>query len=150
LEEALNLYRFNCFCKTFEVQGPADRTLVYLQLHISDCLLRLPPEAQSAAEGLKALRGTVVGDNGKTLIPGDTDFPIPSFPAPSTPAEAIDLRTYLGEARSELTARLLMRVFDYAPPPEVDPNVPGSKPSPQSPWWIGFAKRRFLNKSLCP
>lgn len=141
LEEAIDFYRLNSFCKTFEAKGPADRTLIYFQLHIGDTLSRIPSNAQSAEEALNALKNSPVGDHNEAPIPGDRGFPLPSFPVPQCPTEAANLRAYLTDARSELMVRLVQRVFD------VDYSALNCK---QNPWWIAFGKRRFLNKSLCP
>lgn len=41
IDEALFLFRPNCFFKNYEIQGPADRTLIYLQLFLGECLAKV-------------------------------------------------------------------------------------------------------------
>ena len=44
VDEALTLFRANILFNTFEVEGNADRTLVYLTAWIADCLRALTKE----------------------------------------------------------------------------------------------------------
>src|ERR1700686_3389367 len=41
VDECLTLFRANCLFRNFEIKGPADRTLIYGILFISDCLNKL-------------------------------------------------------------------------------------------------------------
>jgi hypothetical protein len=41
ISEALNLFRANALFRNFEIQGPADRVLIYLILFIGDCLTKI-------------------------------------------------------------------------------------------------------------
>lgn len=52
LDEVLALFRANTFFRNFEIQGPADRLLVYGIWFISDCLTKIKPTA-SAREATK-------------------------------------------------------------------------------------------------
>lgn len=127
IEEAINLYRANCFCKSFEILGPADRTLLYLQLYIGDCLARLRPET-SKTEAQRLLSATTFA------LPGDSAFPLNGmFPAAGKETEA--LRAYLTGIRNETAARLLQRLYDN------DQSAPEKS-------WMAFQRRKFINKTL--
>ena len=85
IDEALDLFRANCFFRNFEIQGNADRVLIYLILFISDCLGRLsknPPQK----EALKILNSRALDH---FSIPGDPTFPLNAlYSAPATKSDA--------------------------------------------------------------
>ncbi|KAK9477457.1 actin-related protein 2/3 complex subunit 3 [Lipomyces japonicus] len=135
IDEILDLFRANSFFRNFEIKGPADRTLIYGILFLSDCLSAISSKA-----------GTVDrNEAGKVLntlslehfsIPGDAGFPLNSlYAAPRDRAEAELLRGYLTQFRQELGSRLIARVY-------VDSDAAPSK------YWLAFTRRRFMNKSL--
>lgn len=133
IEEALNLFRPNSFCKSFDIRGPADRTLVYLLLLIGDLLGRLRAD-MSRSQAQRTLHTHLTGVLG---VPGESGFPLNGmFPAVAT-GEREALRTFLAALRTECAARLLDRVYGT-----------GSEDVLPSPWWMSFQKRRFMNKSL--
>lgn len=41
IDEALTLFKPNIFFREYEIKSPADRTLIYLTLYISECLRKL-------------------------------------------------------------------------------------------------------------
>jgi actin related protein 2/3 complex subunit 3 len=43
LDEVLSLFRANTFFRNFEIQGPADRLLIYGILWVSECLVKIRP-----------------------------------------------------------------------------------------------------------
>jgi len=43
LDEVLSLFRANTFFRNFEIQGPADRLLIYGILWVSECLGKVRP-----------------------------------------------------------------------------------------------------------
>jgi hypothetical protein len=43
LDEILSLFRANTFFRNFEIQGPADRLLIYGILWVSECLVKIKP-----------------------------------------------------------------------------------------------------------
>ena len=47
LDEVLSLFRANTFFRNFEIQGPADRLLIYGILWISECLTKIRPNMSS-------------------------------------------------------------------------------------------------------
>ncbi|TDL29819.1 ARP2/3 complex 21 kDa subunit [Rickenella mellea] len=135
LDETLDLFRANSLFRNFEIKGPADRLLIVLILFISDCLakigsMRSPPAQIEASKTLN----TLAVDN--FPLPGDATFPLNShYATPGSRADAEYLRQYLTQARQELAARLVERLYADGT----------GKPSK---WWMSFQKRRFMNRSL--
>ncbi|CAO1620567.1 unnamed protein product [Sympodiomycopsis kandeliae] len=133
VDESIDLFRANSLFRNFEIKGPADRTLIYLILFISDCLSKIAAARTplSQIEAGKQL-STLAVDN--FSLPGDAGFPLNAlYQPPKDRSEADALRGYLTQARQELAARLLEKVY-------ID-GVP-------SKWWLAFTKRRFMGKSL--
>ncbi|KAI9143353.1 putative ARC18-subunit of the Arp2/3 complex [Paraphysoderma sedebokerense] len=133
VDEALTLFRANCFFRNFEIKGPADRTLIYLILFISDCLTKITAKspAPNQAEGLKMLT-TLAMTN--FSIPGDGQFPLNAlYSAPAVRTDADLMRQYISQLRQETVNRLVERIY-------ADGKL--------SKWWTCFAKRKFMGKSL--
>ena len=131
IDEVLGYFKANVLFKHFEVKGGADRVLIYLTLYITQCLQKLE-KCATPVEGLKALT-TMAHEQFK--IPGDVGFALGSFfPAPASSQEAELCRSYLKQAREELGRRLVSKVY-------------GEDGQP-SKFWIVFAKRKFMNKTL--
>lgn len=130
VDEALNLFRANCFFRNFEIKGDADRVLIYLILFIQDCLAKLsknPSQTQAAKDLLTLAVQTFA-------IPGEPSFPLNAlYQAPASKADQDQLRQYMSQIRQELATRIVDRIY-------VD-----GKPSK---WWMCFSKRKFMNKSL--
>lgn len=145
VDEAINLFRFNCFCKSFECRGPADRTLVYLSLIIGDVLSRVQfGKTKSASEALNQLQSSPVLSS-RVSVPGDAQFPLDSamFPAAKDGLERDRLCAYLSDLRLETAKRLLHRIFAVNSAEEIGGSFGAN------PWWAMFSKRKFMNKSLC-
>ncbi|KDE08753.1 actin-like protein 2/3 complex subunit 3 [Microbotryum lychnidis-dioicae p1A1 Lamole] len=135
IAEALDLFRANSLFRNFEIKGPADRLLIYLILFIGDCLTRITHSkpAWGQNEALKHLSNYSIET---FTIPGEPGFPLNSlYAAPSNRLDADALRAYLTQARQEATMRLVERVYSDGT----------GRPSK---WWLAFAKRHFLGKSL--
>lgn len=152
IDETLDLFRANSLFRNFEIKGPADRTLIIFILFISDCLQKIgsmrtvPPQIEAAK-----ILNTLAVDN--FPLPGDANFPLNAHYA--TPSSRVDsgnctfklskicrpdiisdaLRQYLVQARQELAARLIEKLYADGT----------GKPSK---WWMSFQKRRFMNRSL--
>ncbi|KAH8657107.1 actin-related protein 2/3 complex subunit 3 [Tricladium varicosporioides] len=138
LDEVLSLFRANTFFRNFEIQGPADRLLIYGILWVSECLGKIRPQ-MSAREAQKEVQNIALDTN--FAIPGDAAFPLNQmFQPPSTRQEAEVLRQYLGQVRQELAQRLLARIYF-----DEESGAAGDKPSK---WWLSFTKRKFMGKSL--
>jgi ARP2/3 complex ARPC3 (21 kDa) subunit len=90
IEECLTLFRANCLFRNFEIKGPADRTLIYGILFISDCLNKLGSRpSQNQQEAGKALNALALENFN---IPGEPGFPLnPLF---ASPANRNDAGTY--------------------------------------------------------
>ncbi|KAK9460677.1 actin-related protein 2/3 complex subunit 3 [Lipomyces oligophaga] len=134
IDEVLDLFRANSFFRNFEIKGPADRTLIYGILFITDCLSAISSKA-GKADRTEAGRILNTFALEHFSIPGDPGFPLNSlYAAPRDRAEADMLRGYLSQFRQELAVRLIDRVY-------ANGDVP-------SKYWLAFTRRRFMNKSL--
>jgi len=65
IAESLDLFRANALFRNFEIQGPADRLLIYIILFIGDCLTKIatgtlnpPPTRPARACARPPLRST--------------------------------------------------------------------------------------------
>ncbi|KAI5292911.1 subunit of the Arp2/3 complex [Ascosphaera acerosa] len=131
LDEVLALYRANTFFRNFEIKGPADRMLIYGILFISECLGKIKPH-MSSREAEKVLINTSLD---QFAIPGDAAFPLnQAFEPPAHRQDAEALRAYISQVRQELAIRLHSRLYPSGEGP--------------SKWWLSFAKRKFMGKSL--
>ena len=131
IDETLYFFKANVLFKHFEVKGAADRVLIYLTLYTTQCLQKLE-KCPSAVEGLKALTAMA---HETFRVPGEPGFALGAFfPAPGSSQEGELCRSYLKQAREELGRRLVSKVYgeDGAP----------------SKFWLVFAKRKFMNKTL--
>lgn len=131
IDEAITYFKANIFFKNFEIKSEADRTLIYITLYISECL-RTMLKSQNKTQATKDLDTLA---NNRFDIPGDAGFPMNEFFAkPSNPKEAEDMRSFFKQLRLETGLRICNKVYEF-----------GDKPSK---WWLCFAKRRFMEKSL--
>jgi len=87
IDECLTLFRANCLFRNFEIKGPADRTLIYGILFISDCLNKLGTRvSQNQQEATKTLNALALENFN---IPGEPGFPLnPLYPPPSSRQDA--------------------------------------------------------------
>ncbi|KAK9383538.1 actin-related protein 2/3 complex subunit 3 [Kockiozyma suomiensis] len=135
IDEVLDLFRANSFFRNFEIKGPADRTLIYGILFITDCLSGISANKNATVDRNEANRilNTLALEH--FSIPGDAGFPLNSLYAPPRDrSEAEMLRGYLAQFRQELAVRLIDRVYGVSDKP--------------SKYWLAFTRRRFMNKSL--
>ncbi|KAL2262693.1 hypothetical protein VTK26DRAFT_400 [Humicola hyalothermophila] len=133
LDEVLALFRANTFFRNFEIQGPADRLLVYGIWFVSDCLAKIRPTA-TLREATKDVMNLALDLN--FAIPGDPAWPLNQmYEPPRDRQDAETLRQYMSQVRQELATRLLARVYDEG----------DDKPSK---WWLSFTKRKFMGKGL--
>ncbi|KAI1165912.1 ARP2/3 complex ARPC3 subunit [Nemania serpens] len=134
LDEVLSLFRANTFFRNFEIQGPADRLLIYGILFVSECLGRIRP-AHALRDATKEVMNTALDLN--FAIPGDPGFPLNQmYEPPQDRQDAEQLRQYFAQVRQELAARLLTRVYE------------DSEDGKPSKWWLSFTKRKFMGKAL--
>ncbi|KAI9591326.1 ARP2 3 complex 21 kDa subunit, partial [Syncephalis fuscata] len=133
IDEALDLFRANCFFRNFEIKGDGDRLLIYGILYISDCLGKIATKnpAPSQQDAQKLLQTHSLG---KFPMPGDATFSLNAvYSAPNGRPEADTLGQYLQQYRQELSDRLVAHLY-----------ADGSL----SKWWMSFQKRKFMGKSL--
>ncbi|KAK7576618.1 hypothetical protein V9T40_012904 [Parthenolecanium corni] len=132
IDEALYYFKANVFFRTYEIKNEADRVLIYITLFITECLKKL----QRCATKTQALQEMHTLGISKFDIPGDFGFPLNSvYARPASVAETDLMRQYLQQIRQETCSRVVHKVF-----PAND-----SKPSK---WWLCFAKKKFMDKSL--
>lgn len=73
--------------------------------------------------------------NSKFDIPGEPGFPLNAvYAKPSSPKEADDMRAYMKQLRIETGLRIGNKVY-------------GEEDRP-SKWWLCFARKRFMDKTL--
>ncbi|KAH9896225.1 ARP2/3 complex 21 kDa subunit [Xylariomycetidae sp. FL2044] len=134
LDEVLALFRANTFFRNFEIQGPADRLLIYGILFVSECLGKIRPH-HGVRDATKEVLNTALDTN--FAIPGEPGFPLNQmYEPPRDRQDAEQLRQYLSQVRQELASRLLARVYEEGG---------DGKPSK---WWLSFTKRKFMGKAL--
>lgn len=73
LDEVISLFRANTFFRNFEIQGPADRILIYGILFVSECLGKIKP-SYGVREAQKEVFNTAL--DLQFAIPGDPAFPL--------------------------------------------------------------------------
>ncbi|KAL6947090.1 subunit of the Arp2/3 complex [Hanseniaspora vineae] len=141
IDECLDLFRANSFFKNFEIKSPSDRVLIYGILYINDCLNHVKGN-MSYNEAVKQLTNLSLDSNG-FKIPGDIGFPLNNiYNIPTDNRQNVELlRQYLQQFRQELAMRLLKRCY-------ADPSNPGNLIDTPSKYWLGFTRRKFMNKSL--
>lgn len=73
LDEVLSVFRANTFFRNFEIQGPADRLLIYGIWFVSDCLTKIKPSA-NVKEAQKDVLNLALDLN--FALPGDPAWPL--------------------------------------------------------------------------
>ncbi|KAJ3021601.1 subunit of the Arp2/3 complex [Thoreauomyces humboldtii] len=128
IDEAIALFRANCFFRNFEIKGNADRALIYLLLFIQECLGKLQKGTPSPTEGQRTL---VTHALQNFSIPGEPQFPLNAMYEKTTSKNDADaLRQYLSQLRQECATRLAVKVYNGEDKP--------------SKWWMCFSKRKFM------
>ncbi|XP_037040553.1 actin-related protein 2/3 complex subunit 3-B-like [Bradysia coprophila] len=131
IDESLYYFKANVFFRTYEVKSEVDRTLIYITLYITECLKKLQ-RCSNKNQGLQEMYSLAIS---KFDIPGDAGFPLNSvYAKPSSPADSDLMRQYLQQIRQETGIRVCDKVFGE-----------DGKPSK---WWLCFAKKKFMEKSL--
>lgn len=132
IDEAIYFFKANIFFRSYEIKSEADRTLIYITLYMTECLKKLQKCANKNA-GQKEMYTLGISN---FPIPGEPGFPLNAmFAKPANKNEEDNMRAYLQQIRQETGLRMCEKVFD----PQTD------KPSK---WWLCFAKRKFMDKSL--
>ncbi|KAF6204916.1 hypothetical protein GE061_019081 [Apolygus lucorum] len=116
---------------TYEIKSESDRVLIYIILYITECLKKLQ-KCPNRNDGLKEMYTLAIS---KFDVPGEAGFPLNSvYAKPSSPTEADLMRQYLQQIRQETGVRICDKVYGE-----------DGKPSK---WWLCFAKKKFMDKSL--
>lgn len=85
LDEALFYFKANVFFKTYEIQGDADRVMIYLTLYITECLKKLQ-KCVKKSQALSEMHSLAIS---KFDSPGEPSFPLPTvYTKPATNEEA--------------------------------------------------------------
>lgn len=131
IDEALYFFKANVFFRTYEIKSEADRVLIYITLYITECLKTI----QKCSDSSQAIFELYFIAISKFDIPGDAGFPLNSvYAKPNDAAEADLMRQYLQQVRQETGVRVVDKVY-------------GEDGRP-SKWWLCFAKKKFMDKSL--
>uniref|UniRef100_A0A6B2E4J6 Actin-related protein 2/3 complex subunit 3 n=1 Tax=Phlebotomus kandelakii TaxID=1109342 RepID=A0A6B2E4J6_9DIPT len=131
IDEALYYFKANIFFRTFEIKSEVDRVLIYVTLYITECLKKLQ-RCSNKNQGHQEMYSLAIS---KFDIPGEAGFPLNSvYARPSSSQEADSMRQYFLQLRQETGNRVCEKVFGD-----------DGKPSK---WWLCFAKKKFMDKSL--
>lgn len=131
IDETLKFFKANVFFQSYEVKGPADLLLIYLTLYTHQCIMRVAKT--TSKDGAQRALFQLAQEN--FSLPCDSGFQLSSYYQPlSSKSDGDELRAYLKQCREELGNRLAERCCDASDKP--------------SKWWVCFAKRKFLGKSL--
>lgn len=129
IDEAIDYFRANVLYRNFQSEGPADLTLAYLTVFISECL-RVFAKHSDKKEASKQIVQLAV--SGSFAIPGDKGFPLGGFfSEPGNRSESDKFRAYYRQLREETSLRMLDRA--YLPDGSVNK------------WWMQFSKSKFMN-----
>ncbi|XP_059616453.1 actin-related protein 2/3 complex subunit 3-like [Phlebotomus argentipes] len=132
IDEALYYFKANIFFRTFEIKSEVDRVLIYVTLYITECLKKLQ-RCSNKNQGHQEMYSLAIS---KFDIPGEAGFPLNSvYARPATSQEADLMRQYFLQIRQETGHRVCEKVFC------------GDDGKP-SKWWLCFAKKKFMDKSL--
>lgn len=110
------------------MKAPADRTLVYLTLHIAQCLKRLEKA------GNKASAGKLMFDLAKEKfpIPGESTWPLGGhILKPTGRKEETTCRDFMKQLREETCNRMVEVLYRH------------SDDAPDK-FWMGFSRRKFM------
>uniref|UniRef100_A0A1A9VF12 Actin-related protein 2/3 complex subunit 3 n=1 Tax=Glossina austeni TaxID=7395 RepID=A0A1A9VF12_GLOAU len=132
IDESLYYFKANVFFRTYEIKSEVDRVLIYITLYITECLKKLQ-RCANKNQGQQEMYSLAIS---KFDIPGEAGFPLNAvYAKPQTTQDADLMRQYLLQLRHETGHRLCEKVF----------NTEDGKPNK---WWICFAKKKFMEKSL--
>lgn len=132
VDETLYAFRANIFLRNFEVKGPADKLLIYLTLYVSLCLKRIA-DMRLNKVAAETLLFQLAHEPFK--LPGDSGFTLGGLLSPPADKQEEGVtRSYLRQCREEAGHRLVHKCFD--------------KDDLPSKYWLAFAQKKFLNKTL--
>ena len=109
IDECLTYFRANMFFSAFDVNGGADRLLIYLTLYAAQCIKRCQKVKDKKA-GEKTLYNLA---NESFPLPGQSGWKLGGyFASPKTSKEGEQLRSYLKQAREELSSRIAEKLYE--------------------------------------
>ena len=126
IDEALIYFRINVLFKNFNIEGDADKLLVYIIVFIQKCLEKgNDPDIKKAKENINKLVSTC------EWIPKSENFFNMLADSKDT-SNVGNLQKYLKEIRQEVVKRLIYILFD---------NIPTSM---DRKFWLGLGKKKFM------
>ncbi|KAL0213447.1 hypothetical protein RCL1_007073 [Eukaryota sp. TZLM3-RCL] len=128
VEETLRLFKANVLIQQFNVQGHADRILIYLTL----CTVYFLKKLETFNTKEDAERGLYLAATEGVKVPGDADFILNSLFSPPKDRRAV--LQYFTQLRKELASLLVSKVF-------VSSNE-------KSKWWLMFSRMSFLGLTI--
>ena len=127
VDEVINYFRANMLFSQFDVEGPADRLLIYLTLTASQIVKKVA-KCDNRSDGSRAL-SSFLGDS--FPLPGESGWLLGGhFTEAKNTNERQTTRDYLKQCRSELVNRMLDRLY--------------YQDDSANKWWMSFAKRDFM------
>lgn len=132
IEEAMYYFRANMLFRNFQPRGPADNTLLYVTLFIAQCVSKCE-KCKDVTEGRKEL--AKLRSDQAYATPDSANWPLAGFTNKAKSAGEKDtMKAYFKQIRDETVTRIEEKLFNE----DGSPNK----------WWLMFAKRKFLGKSL--
>ncbi|CAN0399689.1 unnamed protein product, partial [Ascophyllum nodosum] len=130
VEEALYFFRANVLYRNYQINGSADRTLIYLTFFTQQCLKELENHL-GRKEASRALSNLAIQT---FAAPGQPGWHLGTlFPAGANAQETELFKAYIRQCREELAKRLVDRVYEDGT---------------RSKHWMLFSKRKFMGKEL--
>ena len=132
VDETIRAFKANVLFRNYEIKGGGDRVMVYLTLYITQCINAIRPTM-----GREDARNAMLQLAIQTFtVPGDAAFPLAGFfKAPANRGEADQVKQMLQQLRQECGSRLVDAVYQH-------------NAAAPSKGWMGFTKRKFLNKTM--
>lgn len=128
VDETLQYFRANMFFTQFDVEGGADRVLIYLTCFASQAIKKVAKTPNREA-GQKILHSLGISE---FPLPGEAGWVLGGhFHAPKSQNERNLMRDFLRQCREQVCARLVDRVY----------NEDGTA----NKWWMAYAKRNFMS-----
>ncbi|KAF0971922.1 hypothetical protein FDP41_009618 [Naegleria fowleri] len=133
IDEVLKYFKANMLFRTFQVESPADRTLIYLTLYTHYLLKNV--ENKKTAKKMDADKLFFQLCETELPGPGDSSFELSAFyEKPRDSEDKKKWQAYMRQAKEELGLRLAALLFTNDSGPDK--------------YWMQFSKRRFLGKTF--
>jgi actin related protein 2/3 complex subunit 3 len=130
IDEGLIYFRANVLFKNFNIEGDADKLLVYIIVFIQKCLEKgNDPDEKKAKENMNKLISTC------EWIPQSENF-FNILADPKDKSNVGNLQKYLKEIRQEVVKRLIYILFD-------NPSTAMDRK-----FWLGLGKKKFMGYDM--